>query len=105
MVLPDLVLLRCLTHVGDVCTLETSGTIQHDKSVKFKTVIMNKDTKQLVISNLHCKYNICVIRKVFRLECTPRTTLASATRTQFSVQWRRLPGLKRRLRMTNKPLI
>ena len=65
MVLPDLVLLRCprrqwcLTHVGDVCTLKTSGTIQHDKSVKFKAV-MNRVTAQLVISNLHFKYNICV---------------------------------------------
>ena len=109
--LPDLVLLLRWprgqwrsTLSDDDCTLDTLGAIQHDKSVKLKAVMINL-TKQLVTSNLYFKYKICVIRKVFRLEHTPRMTLASTTRTQVSVQRYRLPGLKRRLRMANKPLI
>ena len=52
-------LINLLCLVGDACTIETLGAIKHDKSVEVKTV-MNKDTKQLVISNLHFKHNICV---------------------------------------------
>ena len=52
-------LINLLCLVGDACTIKTLGAIKHDKSVRVKTV-MNKDTKQLVSSNLHFKYNICV---------------------------------------------
>jgi len=76
----------------DACTIKTLGSIKHDKSAKVRT-LMNKATKQLVISNLHFKYNICVdpkyvsfgVHPTNKLDlCDTDTSLSSAVSTSWA---------------------
>jgi len=60
------------THVP--CTILTLGAIQQDESVDFDAV-MDKQSKKLVISNLHYDYNLCVDPKYVSFGVHPKNDL------------------------------
>jgi len=60
------------THVP--CTNLTLGAIQQDESVDFDAV-MDKQSKKLVISNLHYDYNLCVDPKYVSFGVHPKNDL------------------------------
>ena len=62
----------CLADVP--CTILTLGAIQQDESVDFDAV-MDKQSKKLVISNLHYDYNLCVDPKYVSFGVHPKNDL------------------------------
>ena len=64
----------CLCLADVPCTILTLGAIQQDESVDFDAV-MDKQSKKLVISNLHYDYNLCVDPKYVSFGVHPKNDL------------------------------